>query len=119
MKPNQQLTEVKRLVGAPAALWGAVISAAKREQISVREWMRRAMRERLNWAFAISSEEPTTSAQPRANCPSCGFRAPWSDWVFVETQMRDGIRVSLIACPDCGEHKSVPWVDSTKKEFWR
>lgn len=111
MKPNKQLSEVIRPVGASAALWGAVMAAAKRENISVREWVRRAMRDRLNWAFAISVDDtpPATSEKPRANCSSCGFRAPWNDWLHLATEMHGAIRVSMIECPQCGEQKSVPW----------
>jgi len=47
------LTEQAKLVEAPALLWAAVGEMARREGVSVAEWVRRAMRARLMWLETV------------------------------------------------------------------
>lgn len=47
------LTEQAKLIEAPAVLWAAVGEMARREGVSVAEWVRRAMRLRLGWIKEI------------------------------------------------------------------
>lgn len=60
-RPSAGLTEVAKQIHAPAPLWAAVIVAALAEDVSVAEWVRRAMRLRLGWREVLSEPGATPS----------------------------------------------------------
>lgn len=88
------LTEQAKLVEAPALLWAAVGEMARREGVSVAEWVRRAMRLRLGWSETGLASGHLVEVVDRgtpfefARCRRCDWSGNKTDAVVTECGQR-------------------------------